>query len=72
MSRTDTALLEPDAVKIRTVRPYSTMLPPTWVASCDSQTIRNGRFRKTASAEADCCVASPRPLTRPPGRDRER
>ena len=33
-----------------TVSPNRTMLPPIWVAACDSQRRRNARFRKTASA----------------------
>ena len=32
-----------------TVRPYRTMLPPIWVAACDSQRRRNAPLRKTAS-----------------------
>ena len=72
MSRMETALLEPDAVKTRTVRPYRTMLPPTWVATCESQRIRNGRFRKTASAGDGSSAMPGRPFTtrRPPGRGR--
>ena len=33
-----------------TVSPYRTMLPPIWVAACDSQRRRNAPLRKTARA----------------------
>ena len=39
-----------------TVRPNSTMLPPIWVAACDSQRRRNEALRKTASAPSDSVV----------------
>ena len=45
-----------------TVRPNRTMLPPIWVAACDSQRRRNERLRKTARA------LSPRGRRRRPGR----
>ena len=40
-----------------TVSPNRTMLPPIWVAACDSQSRRNPPFRKTASASAGGAVA---------------
>src|SRR5664279_3674317 len=36
------------------------MLPPTWVATWESHRIRNGRFRKTASAETGSSAPSAR------------
>ena len=50
-----------------TVSPNSTMLPPIWVAACDSQRRRNDGLRKTASAPSPIrrpSAASRRPLRR--------
>ena len=45
-----TAVLEPVESTTMTVSPYRTMLPPIWVAACESQRRRNPAFRKTARA----------------------
>ncbi len=34
-------------LKIWTVRPYSTMLPPTWVTTCAIHSARKRLFRRT-------------------------
>ena len=49
MSRLTTVLSPVDSTTM-TVSPYRTMLPPIWVAACDSQRRRKARLRKTASA----------------------
>ena len=41
-----------------TVSPNRTMLPPIWVAACDSQRRRNPAFRKTLSAPSGTPGAS--------------
>ena len=45
-----TTVLSPVELRTMTVRAYSTMLPPIWVAACDSQRRTNAPLRKTASA----------------------
>ena len=42
-----------------TVSPKMTMLPPIWVAACDSQSRRKAPLRKTASAPEEGAAGSP-------------
>ena len=57
-----------------TVSPNRTMLPPIWVAACDSQRRRNPPFRKTARRAPPVVGSARRSVTRPPssGRGRRR
>ena len=48
------------------------MLTPIWVASCDSQSSRNGRFRRTAIADGCRVPSVPRVVLRRRGPSRDR